>query len=99
MQQRTMVPWVYTVIGEALFISYPSYLQEQAYGYNVECKGNRTMMRSMDIDSNFEFGKHKGKPLREVAEKHGSYIAWLCDNEVVMFDEECLDWFVELEII
>lgn len=39
----------------------------------------------------FCFGKHKGKQFEDVLSDNEGYIRWLCENEVIDFDEDCLE--------
>lgn len=48
----------------------------------------RKMTHKLD---KFEFGRHKGKTVREVIEKDPSYILWLVEENAVEFPQEFID--------
>lgn len=45
----------------------------------------------MKLDDIFLFGKHLGDQLEDVIEDDPKYIEWLCEDEIVNFDEEALE--------
>jgi cell fate (sporulation/competence/biofilm development) regulator YlbF (YheA/YmcA/DUF963 family) len=45
----------------------------------------------MGLESLFAFGKYKDQQLEDVIEDHPEYIGWLCEFEVVEFDEEAME--------
>lgn len=48
----------------------------------------KTMTHKLD---KFDFGKHKGKTVREVIAKDPEYIFWLAENNIANFSQELLD--------
>lgn len=44
----------------------------------------------MGLYDTFGFGKHRGKKLEGIIDTYPGYIAWLCKNNVVKFDEEVM---------
>lgn len=47
-----------------------------------------TSLTTMTLESIFTFGKNKGRQLEDVIMDDPDYIEWLCDKDVVDFDEE-----------
>lgn len=45
----------------------------------------------MGIDDIFTFGKHKGEQLEDVIEDDPEYVEWLCQEEIVNFDDEAYE--------
>ena len=47
----------------------------------------------MSLDTDFKFGKPRGKRLQEVIEDHLSYIDWAVDKGVIELDEEAFEYY------
>lgn len=54
---------------------------------------NKWTAKTMSLDTEFAFGKHRGKSLQEVIEDHLSYIDWAVDKEVIELDEEAFEYY------
>ena len=46
---------------------------------------------TMTLESIFKFGKNKGKQVEDLLDDDPDYLTWCAENEVVEFDEECLE--------
>jgi hypothetical protein len=55
--------------------------------------------KEMNMDSEFNFGKHRGMLLVSIIESHPGYITWIIANDVATFDDEVLDLLVEKGIV
>lgn len=45
----------------------------------------------LDMDSRFDWGKHRGKTVAEVVQLDPDYIRWLRDKVMVVFDKTVQD--------
>lgn len=56
-------------------------------------------VKFMNLESIFTFGKHKDGQLEDVIIDDPSYIEWLIENNVVVFDEVALETISKQGII
>jgi len=55
-------------------------------------KEEKVPAQIMGLDDLFTFGKHLNEQLEDVIEDNPDYIEWLIKNDVVIFDEEALEF-------
>lgn len=54
-------------------------------------KAEAKKMHNLDLESVLDFGKNKGKQVEDLIGDDPSYIAWLIENNVALFDEEAME--------
>jgi uncharacterized protein (DUF3820 family) len=98
-----MNPYIQKQLINAEYEEYKKYMLQDSQATNKFLSERKeTTMRerkTLTLEDNFDFGKHKGKNLRDVANNYSGYIEWIIKQDFIDFDAEANELFEELGII